>query len=299
MRTARNGWSVAVFKSSSRRVVPSAILAAAVFVTALSGVAAGSTNKSMRRQRPINIKSRLTAAANRSEGPAARSSKASSPGGACGPCSMARKAKPGFNNGAKWAKASPCHPKGYVDPKIAKNFNAAMHDLKRAGIKPEVTSVWRSSQDQARLHNCSASRSCRKANPGLYRALPPGQSLHEAGLAVDMSGIAAGPRGAKRLTPRGRRVVGIMRKNGFRWRYGLADPAHFEADPRRAGYRNLRQAIAHSQSTCDAKIAGNTRADRSAGRAHQPAVTARRTASIKQPPAQVGARRNARALAGR
>ncbi|MFP5262895.1 MAG: D-alanyl-D-alanine carboxypeptidase family protein [Blastocatellia bacterium] len=286
-----------MFKSSSRRVVPSATLAAAVFLMALSSVAAGSTNKSTRRQRPISIKSRPTA--NQSKGPAARSSKASSSGAACDPCSMAGKAKPSLNKGAKWAKDSPCHPKGYVDPKIAKNFNAAMQDLRRAGIKPEVTSVWRSSQDQARLHNCSASRSCRKANPGLYRALPPGQSLHEAGLAVDMSGIAAGPRGAKRLTPRGRRIVGIMRKNGFKWRYGLADPAHFEADPRRAGYRNLRQAIARSQNTCDAKIAGNIRADRSARRAHQQAATARRVASIKQPPAQVGARRNARALAGR
>ncbi|HEX8089676.1 MAG TPA: D-alanyl-D-alanine carboxypeptidase family protein, partial [Blastocatellia bacterium] len=180
-----------------------------------------------------------------------------------------------------------------------KNFNAAMHDLKRAGIKPEVTSLWRSSQDQARLHNCSGSRSCRRANPGLYRALPPGQSLHEAGLAVDMSGIAAGPRGAKRLTPRGRRIVGIMQKNGFRWRYGLADPAHFEADPRSAGYRNLKQAITRSQTTCAARIASNTRVDRRPGRAHQPATSARRAASIKQLPAQVSARRSSRALAGR
>ncbi|HSE98411.1 MAG TPA: hypothetical protein VLD57_09125, partial [Blastocatellia bacterium] len=38
-----------------------------------------------------------------------------------------------------------CYPKGYVDPKIAKNLNAALRDMRRAGIKPVITSTWRSS----------------------------------------------------------------------------------------------------------------------------------------------------------
>jgi D-alanyl-D-alanine carboxypeptidase len=270
MRTANNEWSIVVFNLSSRRIVTSAILTIALLMAASADMAMGSTRRS--RLQP-----------------------------ACGAC--AKPAKANVRNGAKTAKATPCHPKGYVDPKIAKNFNAAMRDMKRAGIKPQVTSIWRSSEDQARLHNCTASSRCRRANPGLYRALPPGRSLHEAGLAVDMSGIAAGPRGAKRLTPRGRRIVGIMRKNGFSWRYGLADPAHFEANPRKAGYRSVKQAIARSQSTCAAKIAYNTRADIRPGRGPQPPPAARRTASVKQTPAQVAStkptRHSARALAGR
>jgi LAS superfamily LD-carboxypeptidase LdcB len=151
-------------------------------------------------------------------------------------------------------KDAPCHSKKYVDPKVAKKLKTAVRDMKRVGISPTLTSAWRSTDKQAALYRCSQNRRCRKANPGLYRALPPGQSLHEAGFAVDISGVAAGPRGAKRLTPRGRRIVGIMRKNGFQWRYGLKDPAHFEANPRRYGYRSAKQAISISQNICDAKI---------------------------------------------
>jgi D-alanyl-D-alanine carboxypeptidase len=126
--------------------------------------------------------------------------------------------------------------------------------MKREGIKPEVTSAWRSAADQARLHKCSRSARCRKAHPGLYYALPSGQSLHEAGFAVDISGVAAGPRGNKRLTTRGRRIVSIMRKNGFDWRYGLADPAHFEADPRESGYRSVKAAINKNQKQCSVNL---------------------------------------------
>lgn len=156
---------------------------------------------------------------------------------------------------AKTARNIPCHPKGYIDPKIALNYNAALRDMKREGIKPQVTSTWRSSEYQEQLYRCSQNTRCRRANPGLYRALPPGESLHEAGLAIDMSGIAAGPRGRKSLTSRGKRIVGIMRKRGFNWRYGLADPAHFEADPRKHGYRNLKQAIARTRTTCQVQLA--------------------------------------------
>ncbi|MEK6289349.1 MAG: D-alanyl-D-alanine carboxypeptidase family protein [Acidobacteriota bacterium] len=175
----------------------------------------------------------------------------------CAPCSAElarnRKARALAKRG-KNAKNLPCHPKNYVDPKIAKNYKAALRDMKRAGIKPKITSVWRSSEDQAQLRRCSLSTRCRRANPGLYRALPAGKSMHEAGFAVDMAGIAAGPRGAKRLTPKGLRIVGIMRKNGFNWRYGLADPAHFEANPRKHGYRTVQQAITRTQTTCQIKL---------------------------------------------
>ena len=161
---------------------------------------------------------------------------------------------------AKSAKAAPCQQKGYVNPAISKKYNAAIRDLRRAGIKPVITSTWRSSSYQAKLHNCSRSKKCRRRHPGLYAAMPPGRSLHEAGFAVDISGVAAGPRGSKRLTSRGRRIVEIMRKNGFKWPYGLADPAHFEADPRKYGYRSVSQAIHRSQSVCRPKVASPKKA---------------------------------------
>lgn len=163
---------------------------------------------------------------------------------------------------AKQAKAARCQLKGQVNPRIARNYNRALTEIRRAGYNPAITSTWRSQEDQARLYNCTRNRRCRRANPGLYGARPPGTSLHEAGLAVDVSGIASGRRGARRLTPRGRRIVSIMKKNGFNWRYGLADPAHFEADPRRAGYRNLNQAIKHSKPRCSVNIASNIKASR-------------------------------------
>jgi hypothetical protein len=178
----------------------------------------------------------------------------------CSPCSekLARSRRGRSTRKiAKSAKELPCHPKVYVDPKIARNYKAALRDLKRAGIKPQITSVWRSSDSQAQLRRCSLSSRCRRANPGLYRALPAGKSMHEAGFAVDMAGIAAGPRGNKQLTPKGRRIVAIMKKNGFKWRYGLSDPAHFEADPRRYGYRSAQQAITKTQTTCQVKFAKN------------------------------------------
>ncbi|HKG22900.1 MAG TPA: D-alanyl-D-alanine carboxypeptidase family protein, partial [Blastocatellia bacterium] len=116
------------------------------------------------------------------------------------------------------AKASPCKKPG-MNPAVKGEFNSALRDLKRSGIRPVVTSTWRSSKRQAELHRCSRNRRCRRAHPGLYYAKPPGSSLHEAGFAVDISGVASGPRGAKRLTPRGRRIVRAMQRNGFRWRY--------------------------------------------------------------------------------
>lgn len=174
----------------------------------------------------------------------------------CEPCTakLAQKTRSHSIN-KRASRNVPCHPSDYVDPKVARNYKTALKDMKRVGIKPNITSAWRSSESQAELRRCSLSTRCRRANPGLYRALPPGNSLHEAGFAVDISGIASGPRGNKRLTPKGRRIVSIMKKNGFKWRYGLSDPAHFEADPRKYGYRSAKQAINKTQTTCQFRLA--------------------------------------------
>jgi LAS superfamily LD-carboxypeptidase LdcB len=159
-------------------------------------------------------------------------------------------------NQAGVGRASRCNPRGYVDPAIAKSLNAALREMRRAGIRPRITSTWRSSAHQRSLHRCSLNRRCRHLR-GLYGAAQPGQSAHEAGFAVDIAGVAAGPRGAKRLTPQGRRIVQIMQKHGFQWRYGLSDPVHFEANPRRYGYRSLKEAIARNQARCQLRLASN------------------------------------------
>lgn len=219
--------------------------------------AASTSRKPALKKRPAAITSSRAASSTRSrhpKSPTVRRTKG------CAPCAaeLARKSKGrALTKRAKHSKNLPCHPRNYVDPKIARNYNAALRDMKRAGIKPRITSVWRSSESQAQLHRCSLSTRCRRSHPGLYRALPSGKSIHEAGFAVDIGGVASGPRGAKRLTPQGKRIVAIMKKNGFNWRYGLADPVHFEADPRKHGYRSVQAAIARTQTTCQVKFAKN------------------------------------------
>ncbi|HWP43752.1 MAG TPA: M15 family metallopeptidase [Blastocatellia bacterium] len=221
------------------RGVAALLLTIAILLTALPIEAGGNSNRTRSSKSKRTSKSRV-----------ARPS--------CSSCS-GRSARKGRSRASrkKAAATAPasCYPKGYVDPKISRKLNAALREMRRAGIKPVITSAWRSSAAQARLHKCSNSRSCRRRHPGLYSAMPPGRSLHEAGLAVDIAGVATGPRGRKRLTARGRRIVRIMRKHGFIWRYGLADPVHFEVDPRRYGYRNASHAIRRSQSQCQMRLA--------------------------------------------
>ena len=239
----------------NRRLVAVCTTATLLFPALLDSSVAGTRNKPSPGKQPGVIRSR-GAADTRSSTPRTPEARTSNK---CVPCATKLAGNTRARSVGRNAKTQsvPCHPKNYIDPTIAVNYNAALRDMKRAGIKPQVTSAWRSSENQEQLYRCSTNARCRRANPGIYRALPPGKSLHEAGFAVDMSGIASGPRGNKRLTPKGRRVVGIMRKNGFKWRYGLADPAHFEADPRKHGYRTVKQAITRTRTTCQINLARN------------------------------------------
>lgn len=131
-----------------------------------------------------------------------------------------------------------------LDDDARVRLNAAMRDMRKRGIRPRVNSAFRSHAEQRALYRCSRSRRCR-ARRGIYGAKPPGTSMHEAGLAVDIGGVATGRR--RRLTPKGQQTVRIMRKHGFKWRYGLKDPAHFELSPQRAGYRTEKAAIKAGQ----------------------------------------------------
>jgi len=191
----------------------------------------------------------------------------------CEPCGAVPVARTSTRAGRRIVRvaAAPCHQRDYVDPRVRGDLNAALRELKRAGVTPRITSAWRSSVDQGRMYRCSSSRRCRLRHPGLFRAMPPGQSAHEAGLAVDISGIAAGRRGSNHLTAQGRRIVQVMEKHGFNWKYGLADPVHFEGDPRDYGYRNLSQAIHVTQTRCQASVLART-AGRTRGLERRPSL---------------------------
>src|SRR5262245_9567468 len=148
-----------------------------------------------------------------------------------------------------------------LDNDARARLNAAVRDMRRRGIRPRINSAFRSQAEQRAIYRCARSRRCR-ARRGIYGAKRPGTSMHEAGLAVDIGGVATGRR--RRLTPKGRLMVRIMRRHGFRWRYGLKDPAHFELSPRLAGYRTEKAAIRAGQRRWVAKSRARRRASRRA-----------------------------------
>jgi hypothetical protein len=205
----------------------------------------------------------------------------------CGQCAKSSRTRStkGAVSRKPTALTTPCHPPGFVDPAVAPKLSAAFRDMKRLGIEPRITSAWRSSQKQAKMHLCSLNRRCKRAS-GLYGALPAGQSAHEAGFAVDITGVASRTPRGRRLTPAGREIVRIMTKHGFTWRYGLSDPVHFEANPRRHGYRTLQQAIVRNQTRCQLRRprSAQLRARKGSGKASKRVPALRTIASGKTNP---------------
>jgi LAS superfamily LD-carboxypeptidase LdcB len=149
-----------------------------------------------------------------------------------------------------------------LDNDARARLNAAVREMRRRGIRPRINSAFRSRAEQRALYRCARNRRCR-ARRGIYGAKRPGASMHEAGLAVDIGGVATRGR-RRRLTPKGRQIVRIMRKHGFKWRYGLKDPAHFELSPRLAGYRTEKAAIRAGQRRWVGKIRARRRVTRRA-----------------------------------
>lgn len=84
----------------------------------------------------------------------------------------------------------------------------------RAGYRVTVNSVKRSSADQARLY--------RQAQAGLSRfpAAPPGSSMHEQGLAFDIS-VPGHPEVLRALGA-------VWERAGFTWGGRFGDPIHFD-----------------------------------------------------------------------
>ena len=91
---------------------------------------------------------------------------------------------------------------------------SALLERARSGIL--ITSVRRSPALQARLYR----RYIAGQHP--YPVAPPGRSLHEQGLAFDITADAAELR----------RLGGIWERMGGRWGGRYRDPIHFEAGAR-------------------------------------------------------------------
>ena len=153
---------------------------------------------------------------------------------------------PGFSNVYVYGNPRALDPKRVdaMDDDARVRLRAAMREMHKRGIRTRVNSTFRSRTEQQAIYWCAHSRRCR-ARRGVYGAKRPGTSMHEAGLAVDLGGMATVRR--RGLTPKGRQTVRIMRKHGFSWRYGLKDPAHFEVSPQRVGYRTEQAAIKAAQ----------------------------------------------------
>ncbi len=96
---------------------------------------------------------------------------------------------------------------------LAPGLDEAASELFRqcqaAGLRPRVTSVVRSRQQQQILYD----RYLRGLNP--YPVLPPGQSLHERGLAFDM------------VVDQPALVGAAWQRAGGQWG-GAKDPVHYQ-----------------------------------------------------------------------
>lgn len=133
-----------------------------------------------------------------------------------------------------------------LHPQTQVKMKAALKDMDRIGVCPAITSAYRSTAQQHDIYRCAHRHRCR-VQRGIFSARKPGTSLHEAGLAVDFADIAHGKKRHRQLTQDGRKIVKVMQKHGFKWRYGLKDPAHFELDPSAAGYKSEKAAITAAQ----------------------------------------------------
>src|SRR4051812_19633208 len=100
---------------------------------------------------------------------------------------------------------------GGLSDEARNSLMPALDELRRAGIKFNVTSAFRSPEKQAALYANRAS------NP--YPVAPPGSSTHEKGLAADIA-----------LTDEGQRdkATQILTSHGWNWRLGAKDRVHYE-----------------------------------------------------------------------
>lgn len=99
-----------------------------------------------------------------------------------------------------------------LESPFRENVQAFLEDLSAGGIRYRVTSTRRDSAEQAALFE----RYISGGSP--VPAAPPGRSMHELGLAIDMEFATV---------PEWEAAAGAAPDYGFIWR--RSDPVHFEA----------------------------------------------------------------------
>lgn len=105
-----------------------------------------------------------------------------------------------------------------LHPQFRPYADALLKEARRRDARFVLTSTYRSRQDQRRLY-----ARYMKGESALP-ALPPGQSQHERGLAVDMARLGIDPQDDELLAELGEE----WRSAGGVWG-GEVDPVHFEA----------------------------------------------------------------------
>jgi len=115
-----------------------------------------------------------------------------------------------------------------LERRVARRYLAVKQRLDRNGVG-NLTMTWgfRTTCQQINVD----------AGPNLKAK--PGTSPHEAGRAVDVTGM--------RWRPDRAAIVAAFRDEGFRW-LGMADPPHFEVPAEELGYESRRQMIVEAQT---------------------------------------------------
>jgi len=114
----------------------------------------------------------------------------------------------------------------HLDPALRHAFAVARRDAAAQGIEMSITSGWRSHAEQAALF-AAAVRNYRSAAAASHWVLPPGQSAHERGAAIDV-----GPaEGAAWLDAHGVHYGLCRRYQNEPWHFELLAPALGQSCP--------------------------------------------------------------------
>jgi D-alanyl-D-alanine carboxypeptidase len=114
----------------------------------------------------------------------------------------------------------------HLDPALHHAFLVAQRDAAAAGIELRITSGWRSHAEQAALFD-AAVRKYGSREAASHWVLPPGQSDHERGLAIDVGPAA----GAAWLDVHGVHYGLCRRYANEPWHFELLAPARGQRCP--------------------------------------------------------------------
>ena len=108
----------------------------------------------------------------------------------------------------------------HLDPALRHAFEVARRDAAAQGVELHITSGWRSHAEQAELF-AAAVKKYGSAEAASHWVLPPGQSAHERGKAIDVGP----PQGAAWLDEHGVHYGLCRRYANEAWHFELLAPA--------------------------------------------------------------------------